>query len=133
MHTALLNALLLMAAQAAETGAQPPIVLACNLPTSPATVAAAATPAERVFRIAPGSLQEWDVEQQRFGQNLCEAYACARSPTRAEASVSSATVSFTVGVEYSTRTAYWRVLGASGLKTTEGSCRIVPAPTPGGS
>jgi hypothetical protein len=132
MHIALLNALLVMAAQVAQTGAQPAVVLACNIPANPAKAAAAAAPpAERVFRIAPGSLQEWGAAQQRFGQNLCLAYACARSPTRVEGSISTATVSYTVGIDYSTHSGYWRAAGASGLKTTEGSCRIVPAPTPG--
>ena len=134
MHSALLNALLFMAAQAAQTGGQPPVVLACDIPASPDPMKAtgAAHHAERVFRIAPGSLQEWGPQEQKFGRNLCQAYTCTRSPTRTEGSLSSATVAYTVGIEYSTGAAYWRVVGASGLKTKGGACRVVPAPTPSG-
>jgi hypothetical protein len=131
MPTALLSGLLFLAAQAAGAGtgagAQAPMVLACNIPRVSATAGA---PPERLFRIAPGSLQEWDVRQQKFGANFCLDFPCVRSPKALEGTVSSASVAYTIGIDSGTGAAYWRVKGASGFKPTEGTCRVVPAPTP---
>ena len=118
---------LAMLAQSAVARAQSPVVLACTLPAA-STAASAAAPAERLFRVAPGSFQEWDPAQRRFGANLCAAYACAKTADRSEGSIGSASVTYTVGVVHATGEAYWRATGASGLAADHGPCRIATAP-----
>jgi len=121
MNAALLSGLVVLA-QAAGAGS--PVFLACNFPGP----AGAATPAERTFRVAPGSFQEWDAAKQAFGQNLCLAFACAKTADRTEGNISSASVSYTVGVVNGTGEGYWRAAGASGLAANHGSCRVIAAP-----
>lgn len=115
---------LAMLAQTAAAHAQAPVVLACTLPAA----GGAAAPAERLFRVAPGSFQEWDAAQQKFGPNLCAAYACAKTAERSEGTIGSASVTYTVGVLHSTGEAYWRAAGATGLATDHGACRIASVP-----
>lgn len=122
MHAALLSGLVVMA-QAA--GPPSPVFLACSMPANGVT-------AERIFRVAPGSFQEWDAAKQDFGKNFCEAFACSKTPERMEGSISSASVSYTVGIVNDTGEGYWRAAGASGLSANKGACRVVPAPTPRG-
>jgi hypothetical protein len=116
-----------MLAQSVAGGAQP-VILACNLPVQAVAGAAVVPPAERVFRVAPGSFQEWDARKQAFGENFCAAFACAKTPGRMEGNISSASVSYTVGVVSGTSEGYWRATGASGLAAKQGACRIVAAP-----
>lgn len=115
-----------MAMLAPSTGAhaQSPVVLACRLPAA----GAVAAPPERLFRVAPGSFQEWDAVQRKFGANLCAAYSCAKAADRLEGTIGSASVTYTVGVVHATGEAYWRAAGATGLATDHGPCRIVAAP-----
>jgi hypothetical protein len=115
----------LMMAQAAAASAQSPVVIGCKLPS-----VGAQTPVERFFRVAPGSFQEWDAARKAFGQNLCSAYACAKSPDRSEGTIGSASVTYTVGVTHDTGEAYWRATGASGLAADHGPCRIAAPPKP---
>jgi hypothetical protein len=117
---------LVMLAQTTAAHAQAPVVLACKLPAAGAMAATA--PAERFFRVAPGSFQEWDAARRKFGQNLCVAYACSKAADRTEGSISSASVTYTVGVIHATGEAYWRAAGASGLAADHGSCRIAAPP-----
>ena len=117
---------LAMLAQSAAAHAQSPVVLACKLPA--ANVAGTPASAERIFRVAPGSFQEWDAAQRKFGANLCAAYTCAKTAERSEGSIGSASVTYTVGVVHATGEGYWRATGASGLATDHGSCRIAAAP-----
>jgi len=112
-------------AQAVAANAQSPVVIGCKLPS-----AGVPETAERFFRIAPGSFQEWDATGRVFGQNLCSAYACAKAPDRSEGTIGSASVTYTVGVVHGTGEAYWRVTGASGLATDHGPCRIAAPPKP---
>ena len=127
MRVALFCGLAVLAPSAAAH-AQSPVVLACQLPAASAAGAAAAAPAERLFRVAPGSFQEWDAAQRKFGTNLCAAYACAKTPDRTEGSIGSASVSYTVGILHATGEGYWRATGASGLATDHGPCRVAAAP-----
>lgn len=122
MNAVLLSGVALLA-QAAGAGS--PVVLACNLPTP----AAAGASADRIFRVAPGQFQEWDAARKTFGANHCLAFACAKTPDRTEGSISSASVSYTVGVVTGTGEGYWRATGASGLAANKGSCRIVADPS----
>ena len=112
-------------AQAAAANAQSPVVIGCKLPAADAS-----DTAERFFRIAPGSFQEWDATRRDFGQNLCSAYACAKAPDRSEGTIGSASVTYTVGVAHATGEAYWRATGATGLAADHGPCRIAAPPKP---
>ena len=125
MRAALFCGLAILA-QSAGAHAQSPVVLACKLPVAGA--GAAAAPSERLFRVAPGTFQEWDAGQRKFGTNLCAAYTCAKTAERSEGSIGSASVTYTVGVVHATGEAYWRATGASGLATDHGPCRVVAAP-----
>ena len=106
-----------------------PVVVACRFPGQSIAGAPASAPTERVFRLAPGSFQEWDAATKKFGQNICLSYACAKTPDRTEGSISSASVSYTVGITNGTGDAYWRAQGASGLAANHGACRVVAQPT----
>ena len=129
MHLVFLSALAMMAVQPVAAAAVPaPVVLACNLPTRPVAGAAATGSAERVFRIGPGSFQEWNAIRKEFGGNLCAAYSCVRTADRTEGKLSSASVVYTVGV--ADGRGYWSVIGASGSGPRSGSCRIVTAQRP---
>lgn len=127
MNVALLSGLALMA-QAAVAGDRPPTTLACDLP-SPSVSGAVAKPTRRIFQVAPGLLREWNVGKQAFGVNLCTVFACLKAPDRSEGSITSASASYTVGIDHGTGQAYWRATGASGLTIPKGPCRVVPAPT----
>jgi hypothetical protein len=115
---------LAMLAQSTGAQAQAPIILACKLPVA----GAAGAPPERLFRVAPGSFQEWDADQRKFGANLCAAYSCAKTADRSEGTIGSASVTYTVGVVHATGEGYWRAAGATGLATNQGACRIASAP-----
>jgi len=125
MGAALLGGLILTMALAEGASAPSPVVLGCKLPA-----AGAPAPAERFFRVAPGSFQEWDAARKVFGPNLCSAYACAKAPDRSEGSIGSASVTYTVGVVHGTGEAYWRATGASGLAADHGPCRVAAEPKP---
>ena len=125
MNVALISGLVVLA-QSAELG--PPVILACNLPTPAVAGAPPAPSAERIFRVAPGSFQEWDAGKQAFGANFCAAFACAKTPGRMEGNISSASVSYTVGVVSGTGGGYWRAAGASGLSANQGVCRVIATP-----
>ena len=84
-----ISVLALLAAQpvavaAPPTGAQPAraVILACNLPTRSVAGAPATGSGERIFRIAPGSFQEWNSTRREFGGNLCGAYTCVRTANK---------------------------------------------------
>ena len=127
-RAALLSILALTALPPGAAAAQAPVVIACNLPTRPITGAAVTPGNERVFRLSPGSLQAWDPTHKAFGSNLCSAYSCVRATGRTEGTISSASVSYTIGV--ANGQGYWRVLGASGGGPRSGACRIVSEPHP---
>ena len=126
MHLAFLSALAVMAVQPAAAAVLKPVVLGCNLPSRPGTGAPTTTSAERVFRIGPGSFQEWNTIRKEFGGNLCAAYTCVRTPDKTEGTVSSASVIYTVGVTGGH--GYWSVVGAAGGGPRSGACRILTAP-----
>jgi hypothetical protein len=111
-----------------SAGAAPgaPVVLSCSFPVAGASAAA---PAARIFRVGPGSLQEWDAGLRQFGRNLCLPFACVRAAGRTEGSISSASVSYTVGVSDSGE-AYWRAQGATGFAAKQGVCRVINPPNP---
>lgn len=115
-----------MAAQPAAAAAPSPVILACNLPARTAPGVAPSTRADRIFRVGPGSLQEWDAARRQFGSNLCGAFACVRTANRSEGTISSASVSYTIGVAQGV--GYWRVVGASTGGARSGSCRTVTEP-----
>jgi hypothetical protein len=117
-----------MLALSAQARAQSPVVLACQLPAARAAGTPAAAPTERFFRVAPGTFQEWDAAQGRFGTNLCAAYTCAKMADRSEGTIGSASVTYTVGIVHATGEGYWRATGASDLATDHGSCRVATAP-----
>ena len=128
IRTAFLSVLALLAtAQGASAAAAPgPVVMACNLPARSLPSLPAITGNERVFKVSPGSLQTWDPARKAFGQNLCAAYSCVKAPDRSEGTISSASVSYTIGVTGGQ--GYWRSLGATGGGARSGSCRIVSEP-----
>ena len=125
-RAALISALAVMVAPQGALAAKGPVTIACNLPARTITGAPATSGNERIFRVATGSLQAWDPEKKAFGPNLCAAYSCRRAPDRAEGTISSASVAYTIGVAGGQ--GYWRVLGASGGGPRTGSCRIVSEP-----
>ena len=130
-----ISVLALLAAQpvavaAPPTGAQPAraVILACNLPTRSVAGAPATGSGERIFRIAPGSFQEWNSTRREFGGNLCGAYTCVRTANKTEGTLSSASVIYTVGI--TGNRGYWSVVGASGGGPRTGACRILAVPRP---
>ena len=124
MHAALLSGLMILAQAAAGA----PVVLACDIPSPPGRAIATAAPHERIFRVGPGSIQEWNDSSREFGPNLCAAFGCVKTADRSEGTISSASVAFTVGVVNSTGQGYWRAAGASGLAVTRGACRVITPP-----
>jgi len=81
---------------------------------------------ERVFRIGPGSLQEWKPEMRAFGSNLCLAYTCAVEGERTTAELRSASLTLTLTLVRGDPQATWRTLGASGLARPQGTCAVGP-------
>ena len=128
IRTVLLSVLAVLATAQGATAAatQGPAVIACNLPARSLAALPAPTGDERIFKVGPGSLQAWDPARKAFGGNLCAAYSCVKAPDRSEGTISSASVSYTIGVTGGQ--GYWRVLGASGGGPRAGSCRIVSEP-----
>ena len=127
MHAMFLSGLLLLAAVPAVPA---PVVLTCSLPARAAPGEATATiPEQRTFRLAAGQFQEWDAGLKQFGPNLCRAFACVKAPDRTEGNISSASVTYTVGITPAGE-GYWRALGATGFAAKQGVCRVVPEPKP---
>lgn len=117
-------AVLAAAAQLAGAGAAP-IVLVCSIPRSEPFAPAATVPKleRRTFRIGPGSFEEWSERDGRYGPNLCAAVRCHASPERSEGTIGTASVVYTVGLDRRSGAGYWRVVGATGFRQTEGVCR----------
>ena len=110
----------------AAVAVESPAVIACNIPARSITGAPPTAGGERIFRIAPKSLQAWDPVQKAFGPNLCSAYSCTRTAGRTEGTIGSASVTYTLGVAGGQ--GYWRVMGASGGGPRSGTCRRVREP-----
>lgn len=87
-------------------------------------------PATRVFRVAPGSLQEWQAEHKAFGPNLCLSFSCTGERGKLEGRIESASLIFTLALDPAAKTAAWRTVGASGLARTSGTCEVKPEPPP---
>jgi hypothetical protein len=122
IHAAGMAAVLALAPAAAPpTG---PWILTCDM-AAPSD-GQAASPSQRVFRIAPRVFQEWSPDSKRFGPNLCAAYSCARAPGRLEGTISSSTLNLTISLDLATRRGAWRTEGASGLSRTSGACAAKP-------
>ncbi len=79
----------------------------------------------RVFRLAPRTFQEWNPDLRRFGNNLCQAYACSAENGRLRGAISSASLTVTVEVDPATGAGGWRTTGASGRARTSGSCQVL--------
>lgn len=123
---------LALVAQAGAAAAQSPTVLSCTIARrAPAAAGAPASVVheERVFRVGPGSLQEWERDVRHFGPNLCGVFACAANGDRSEGTITSASVAYTIGVDHKTGVGYWRSMGASGLAETNGACRQTVDPS----
>jgi hypothetical protein len=124
---------LALVAQAGAAAAQGPTILSCTIVRPAATGGSASgVREERVFRIGPGSLQEWEQDVRHFGPNLCEVFACAANRDRSEGTITSASVAYTIGVDHKTGVGYWRsvvpVSGAIGAET-KGACRQTADPS----
>lgn len=96
-------------------------VLTCDM-TSASDPAAA----QRIFRIAPHSLQEWKASQREFGSNLCLAHTCSVDKRRLTGTISSSSLTITVTLERAAQHATWRAVGASGLSKSSGTCTVGP-------
>ncbi|MFC3079976.1 hypothetical protein ACFODL_17885 [Phenylobacterium terrae] len=121
----------LAALQAGAATAPQPRVLACDVPDTITSAPGAAGPLatkQRVFRIGPGRLEEWSGIYGDFGPNLCDVAACVTEPGKTEGTISTASVAYTIGVDAVSGAGYWRVIGATGFRQTEGTCRPVPDP-----
>jgi hypothetical protein len=128
MYAALLYGLALMA-QAAPAAGGTLVTLSCQLPARPAE-GAGGKPAPRIFQIGSGSLREWNEVTHEYGANLCRSFNCVKAADRSEGSISSASVTYVVGVQNGGAEGYWRATGATGGGVTHGACQIVPAPAP---
>lgn len=102
-------------------------ILTCDLPSAAAPQAAGA---RRVFRLAPGSLQEWDNESKDFGSNLCEVFACRTDSGRLEGTITSASLILTIAADPAARQATWRTQGATNLGRSSGTCGMEPERKP---
>jgi len=129
---------LALVAAAGNAGAQSIAVMTCTLPRYASSASPSGTATlireDRVFRISRGSFQEWIPAERKFGPNLCVAFACVANGDRSEGTISSASVTYTVGINHDKGGGYWRAVGASGLAETEGACRRTAdpsSPTPG--
>jgi hypothetical protein len=125
---------LALAAGAGDVQAQAPVVLVCSMTLPSGPTPGSVKPAireERVFRIGRGSFEEWRPAERKYGPNLCEAYGCSANAQRTEGAISSASVSYTIGVDHKTGAGYWRSVGASGRAETQGDCHETPDPSIG--
>ena len=117
------------AKEAAKAPARGFAVLTCDMVSAsdPASV-------QRVFRIAPRSLQQWDPARRGFGPNLCLSHTCSADAHRTTGTISSASLNVTISLDRTTRTATWKTLGASGLTRPNGTCSVGAdaAPAAGG-
>jgi len=123
---------LALSAGAAEGWAQSPVVLVCSMTQASSAAPGTAKPVirqERVFRIGGGSFQEWQPADRQYGPDLCAAYGCSANAERTEGVISSASVSYTIGVDHKTGAGYWRSVGASGRAETQGVCRETADPS----
>jgi hypothetical protein len=115
-------------ALAAATTTTPPaapataLVLTCDMGPPPGQPAAASQ--VRVFRIAPGSFQEWRTAERRFGNNLCLSFPCAREQGHLRGVIRSTSLEVTVEVDPAAGAGSWKALGASGLSRSAGPCRV---------
>lgn len=88
------------------------------------------TSVQRLFRIAPHSLQQWDPARRAFGPNLCLSFACSADGHRTTGTISSASLNLTISLEQNAKTASWQAVGASGLTKPRGVCRVGPDVAP---
>jgi hypothetical protein len=107
---------------AASAPAQGPWILSCEV--TPAIGAGADKPGLRVFRIAPGVLQEWRPGIKAFGGNLCQSYSCVSEKGRLEGVISSATLNLTISLDPAKGEASWKTVGASNLGASSGACSM---------
>ncbi|MES3026691.1 MAG: hypothetical protein V4820_02415 [Pseudomonadota bacterium] len=120
------------ALQASAAWSQSPRFLSCDIP-SPIGIEGSASDARigpRIFRITPGSFSEWNSRDHEFGPSLCEAFTCIADAKRVEGTISSASMTYKIGVDRATGGGYWRAKGASNLPRIEGSCSLVADPSP---
>jgi hypothetical protein len=111
-------------AKAAEKAAATAFsVLTCDMAS-----ASDPTSVQRVFRIAPHSLQQWDPARRGFGPNLCLSFACSADAHRTTGTISSASLNVTISLDQATRQATWKTVGASGLTKPAGTCTVGPDP-----
>jgi hypothetical protein len=101
------------------------VILTCDM-------ASASDPAitQRMFRLAPRSLQQWDPVRRGFGPNLCLSFACTADGHRTTGTISSASLNVTISLDQNAKNATWRTVGASGLKKPHGTCSIGPDAAP---
>ncbi len=119
------------ALQASSAWSQSPRFLSCDIPSPIGTEeSASAHIGPRIFRIAPGSFSEWNSRYHEFGPSLCGAFTCIADAKRVEGTISSASMTYNIGVDRTTGGGYWRAKGASNLPRTEGSCSLVADPSP---
>lgn len=112
----------------APARAKPTVTLTCSFLQAPSAAGAGPRTKQRVFRIGEGAFHEWDPLTKRFGPNLCSAFTCKGDRNRLEGSITSASASYTVGLDRATRQADWRAVGATGLAQSSGHCAVTRDP-----
>jgi len=100
------------------------MILSCDMGPPPGTTGAPSV--VRVFRIAPGSFQEWRPGAQRFGNNLCLSFPCVREQGHFRGVIRSSTLEVTIEADPAAGVGGWKALGASGHSRTSGPCRAQP-------
>jgi hypothetical protein len=100
------------------------MILSCDMGPPPG--AHGAPSVVRVFRISPGSFQEWRPATQRFGNNLCLSFPCAREQGHFRGVIRSSTLEVTIEADPAAGVGSWKALGASGHSRTNGPCRVQP-------
>jgi hypothetical protein len=123
MYAALLSSLALLA-QAAPAAGAATVTISCEIPSA-ALAAGGSKLRTRVFQIGPGSFRERSEVTREYGANLCLSVSCVKSPGRSEGTISSASVTYVVGVRNGGADAYWRATGATAVTPTHGVCRIL--------
>ncbi|HUR02929.1 MAG TPA: hypothetical protein VM347_10340 [Nonomuraea sp.] len=123
---------LALVAQAGSAIAQSTSVVTCVIERSSpigAGAMASIVREDRLFRIEPGHLEEWEPAEGRFGPNLCDTSTCKSNGEHSEATIASASGAYTITVDHLTGIGFWRSLGSSGPAANMGFCYESPDPS----
>lgn len=118
--------------QAGAAIAEPATIVTCPIERSaPAGSGAKASIVreDRLFRVEPGYLEEWDPAEGEFGPNLCDDVVCTSNGERSEATIPTEGGAYTIGVDHLTGIGFWRRIEASGPAPEMGFCYESPDPT----